>query len=60
MVFYQGRAPAGRKTTLKMNEYKAITNDKEDDSNSRPDNRHRQFDTIQVTYIHNLRAAPLR
>lgn len=24
MVFYQGRAPAGRKTEWKMNEYKAI------------------------------------
>jgi hypothetical protein len=31
MVFYQGRAPAGCKTTWKMNEYKAVADDGEDD-----------------------------
>jgi hypothetical protein len=34
MVFYQGRAPAGRKTTWKMNEYKAVADDGEDDRNA--------------------------
>ncbi|KAM0821575.1 hypothetical protein ACQ4PT_072095 [Festuca glaucescens] len=33
MVFYQGRAPAGSKTTWKMNEYKAVADDEEDDRN---------------------------
>ncbi|XP_047050985.1 NAC domain-containing protein 90-like [Lolium rigidum] len=34
MVFYQGRAPAGSKTTWKMNEYKAVADDEEDDRNA--------------------------
>ena len=34
MVFYQGRPRAGSKTTWKMNEYKVVAADDEDDGNA--------------------------
>lgn len=36
MVFYEGRAPTGRKTKWKMNEYRAIQNEADSSSNPTP------------------------